>query len=501
MRGWHAERWASIRRAAATRRDLWALAALLLAGIALRAWLMASWRPAFLGYPDSIAYLGNSAGSFFADSLRPVGYPLFLAGARKLSSELSATILIQHALGVGSALLAYAGGRLLGLRPWPALLPAGILLLHGPTMWLEHSVLTESPFGFLVFAGLILAALAAGDGRSAAARVALAAGAGLTIAAAGSVRTVAIALLPVLAAWLLWAVPGRARQRFVAAAAAAVAGFGLLAANLLWAHSETGEYAFARADYYLPYARVAPFADCDRFTPPDGTERLCPTLPRSERPGPGYWVFSTESPIVRTYGVVNQDVQPAYADERTAAFYRRAVLAQPIDYLESVGRDLVRLVDPDFPLNPNRSIGNASAGATDDEYQLYLPAGNGWSKQNERGTTAVVAQLYTTEGIHRGELDGLRRYEESTRLTGVPMVVLLLLALAGPLLCAGRVRRSAALALAFAGVLSAAPVLTHQYDWRYAVAALGPVALAAAFGVQGAGDRLRRVRHGPPQAG
>jgi hypothetical protein len=478
----------------ARRPDLAVLAVLALAGVALRLWLMLRWRPAFLGFSDSYVYLTNSSEGFFNDSLRPVGYPLFLAGARSLSSSLSATTLLQHAMGVASAGFAYLAGRRLGLGRWAALLPAAVLLLHGATMWFEHAILTESLFGFLVCAGLLAAALAAGGAGGPRAQIALAGAAGLLVAGAGAVRTVGIALLPVLAAWLAWALPAPARRRVAAAGATALAGVALLAGNLVWAHSETGAYAFSRHDYYLAYGRVAPFADCGRFTPPRGTRALCPTVPRRDRFGPGWWVFSPESAIVRAFGRVDRDVQPPGAARRTSAFYRRAILSQPLDYLSAVGRDLVRFVDPNFPLNPNPAIGNGGAGVSADDYQEHLLTRSEWSRGNEPGTAAVVARLYSTPGLYKGPMEGLRRYEGATRLTGVPMVLLIALALAGPLAASGRRRRGAVLATAVGATLAVAPVLAHEYDWRYAVAALGPLALAAAFGAEGIADRVRAIR-------
>jgi hypothetical protein len=495
VQGWRATRLGALRAGSIRRRpDLVVLVLLVAAGVGLRVWLTIGWRPGFLGYSDSGAYLLNAAGPFFADTLRPVGYPLFLAGARGISSDLMVTILLQHALGVASGVFAYAAGRHLGLRPWPALLPAAVLLLHGPTIWLEHAVLTEGLFSFLVITGTLLTALAVQDRPSLRAGVALAGASGLALGAAGAVRTASIVLLPVFAVWVAWAFPARVTQRLAAGAALALAGFALLGANLLWAHSETGAYAFARHSYYQPYGRVGPFADCTKFTPPRGTERLCPDIPRSERLGPGYWVFSPESPISRAYGPVDHEDQPPEAASQTAAFYRKAILAQPGDYLGTVGRDLVRIVDPDFPFNPNPGVANGGDGLTPADYQLTLPAGNDWSRANEGANLNLVAQSYSNKRIARGNLRGQRSYERATRLTGAPIAILLLLALAGPIATRGRERRSAVLLTALAFTLAAAPLFLQGYNWRYVAVALGPMSAAAAFGGQGVTDRVRQAR-------
>ena len=42
------------------------------------------------------------------------------------------------------------------------------------------------------------------------------------------------------------------------------------------------------------YAHVAPFADCGKFTPPEGTAILCVARPPAKRPGPFGYVWDRE---------------------------------------------------------------------------------------------------------------------------------------------------------------------------------------------------------------
>jgi hypothetical protein len=167
-----------------------------------------------------------------------------------------------------------------------------------------------------------------------------------------------------------------------------------------------------------------------------------------------------------------------------------------VDYLRTVGRDMVRLVDPDFPLNPNPAVGNAGTGIsiTPDEYLDRLPAMTARGAITESATIRLVGRLYDTGGMLRGDIGGLRTYERLTRLAGPPMLVLLVLAIGSPVLTTGRERRVAVLLTASAFLLTIGPVLIALYNWRYQVAALGPLALAAAFGAQGLIDRLSARR-------
>ena len=92
------------------------------------------------------------------------------------------------------------------------------------------------------------------------------------------------------------------------------------------------------------YHRVAPFADCDRFTPPEGTEALCETKPPEERLGGDYYLFDPTSPAIREFGVLGEE------DAKVGAFARQVVLHQPLDYAKAVGRDVLAYYVPSsFP--------------------------------------------------------------------------------------------------------------------------------------------------------
>jgi 4-amino-4-deoxy-L-arabinose transferase-like glycosyltransferase len=391
---------------------------------------------------------------------------------------------------MGAGLAVYAAGRAFGLGRWAALLPAAVMLLHGSAIWFEHGLLTEGPFTFLVCAALVPLALASRPERGDRARVGLAAIAGVVGALAVSVRPVFLPCLALMALWAAWGLPGERRARLAAAGALALAGGALVATNLAWAHAETDRWSFARHEYTALYGRVAQFADCREFDPPPRTERLCPTAPREWRWGPREYVFKPKSPLVRAFGNPAAEVAPPDANERVNAFSRTAILHQPLDYMEVVGRDLVRLVDPDFPLNPNPAVGNKGSGGQPARYLHNLPGRT--TPDAERANLRIVRQLYSTDGIVRGNVDPFRSYERATRLDGVPWLLLLVLALAAPALLVGRERRAAVLLAAYALVLTVFPVMFHSYDWRFQVVALGPLAMAAAFGAAGIAARLAR---------
>ena len=93
-------------------------------------------------------------GTFELGLRRTPGYPLFLAGAILLvGDDLRGIILLQHLLGVGTAVLAYALGRLAFGR-LVGLGAGALAAISAPLVAYEHYLLTEALFGFALTAAL-----------------------------------------------------------------------------------------------------------------------------------------------------------------------------------------------------------------------------------------------------------------------------------------------------------------------------------------------------------
>jgi hypothetical protein len=242
------------------------------------------------------------------------------------------------------------------------------------------------------------------------------------------------------------------------------------------AHDATGSWSFAWRDAYQSYGRVAPFADCSRFEPPAGTEALCPTTPVPERQGPSYWIYDSGSPLLQRYGGAHGGSATPEDLDDISAFTRSVILGQSWRYLETVGRDLVRIVDPDFPLNPNPAVGNAGAG--------YLPEGL-LAQLADPAWQPVNLAWHRGMAVHQGDLTWWRTYHRLTSLAGLPTLLALLAALLAPLVLGGERRKAALLYLATAAVLLVVPILGLSWNWRYQVAALPVLASAAALGAWG----------------
>lgn len=468
------------------RLALAALVVILAIGAFVRLWLMLAVRPALVGYADSYPYIAAADGRLFGDPLRPAGYPLFLRVGHALNENLSFTTLVQHGLGLASALLLYLAARRLGVPRWWALLPAAVVSLGGSQVMIEHAPLTEALFVFLQSGALYATARAVGQ-RDWAWAIAAGALAGASV----TVRALGLLLVAALAACLLLGPSPRWWRRLTRPAAALCAAATLIGAYVLAHDSETGYAGLTRGGSWSLYGRAAPFADCGRFDPPEGTRVLCESTPEEERPGPNAYIFGVDiSPAVQAFGTPFQASQEEH--DRVGAFARAALVHQPLDWLDhALTEDLPRYVASEYRAR-------ALQGLSFDQLQEMLLTGFQGPQ-----TLTLISQYYTTSGqfVHRGRFDAFRSYERATRVVGVLFVGLALLALTGLAFARGDLRRGGVAFTAAALVSILGPPLTLFYDARYAIPAFGPLAGAAAVGGAAVTERLRRTRSDRARAG
>ncbi len=509
-----ATNWRRLRLASA---EHYGLVAILMAGAALRLWLMAVDRPAFLGFPDSRAYLAAVNGPLFWNPYKPSGYPIMLRVLRTLDPHLSATIFVQHLLGLATALLFYLITVRFVRRRWLALLPAAVVAFSGTQLYLEHAVLSDGPFAFAIAAALWCAATTiapghgAGDktaarengprsdhapvGGNASRGVNLAlAGAGALTAAATVLRPVAAALIAALLAWALGRRWPSWRRRLRAGAACAAGCAAVLVPYVITAHAATGQWGLTRASGEQLYGRVATFANCRDFRPPAGTSQLCSRAPASRRPNANWYLFDPASPLVRTFGTPGPsnpfDTDLAhyrYPPERLlSAFDRAALLHQPWTFAWTTLEGMVKYVAP--------HAGPASLLEWDTStliHQLHNPA-------IEADTDRYVVSAYhTPAGYVHHDLSATDAYAESARVEGPLTAVLLVLMLVAWVLGRGAARSASVLLGACAVVLALAPVAALFYSARYATPAYGPLAAAGAIGLDVLLSRDWPRRRGP----
>lgn len=447
------------------------LAALLVVGVGLRLLAIASWWPTASTLDDGYQlYAGSNP---FEDPQHPAGYSLIIAALGAVTREIAAMVLLQHLLGLVSALLLFAAVRRLTGSQWAGLLPAAVILLNPDQIFLEHAIMSESWAVLTISAGFY-AAVRAFDrpdpwwGWPALAGLAL--GLGVVI------RTAGLLAIPVMVLALVLCRPqplARWRERWRAPAAAAGAAALVLLA-FATANASFGErFGLGPSQGWYLYGRAAQFADCDRFTPPPGTEALCEQTPAAERPGAYDYLFDPEAPAPRTFGRFGS------SDELVGEWARRAIRAQPLDYLATVWEYGRGYYLPGF----------TPEGGTDLDPQLDYTAGSFFESEIVRGLGSFYDR-FTVDRFQPG-LEILHGWQRVGRFGALALAITTLLVIVG-LLVGGRRSRVGVLLFGIGGLaLLVAPVLTGNYVGRYTVPMAGPLMAAAAITILALRDRRR----------
>ncbi|WP_051712048.1 hypothetical protein [Spirillospora albida] len=453
---------------------------LALAGGAVLRWT------AVRAYPNGLWFTGDSY-FYLGYALRPspspsktLGYPFLLRLLEPLHS-LTAIVAVQHLMGLAVAGLAYALLCRAGLPAWAGTLVTLPLLYDAYQVELEHLLMSETLFTFLIMAALTLLLWrtgAPGDDPPVPPWWAAAA-AGLLIGYAVLVRSAGVPLVPAVLLWvLLRRRAGTRRPRWLTAAAWRPAlAFGAaaalpLAAYAAWFHSQHGVYALTSTDGLYLWGRTASFADCAKIDPPAEQVPLClDERIRAEGDAPGHLIWRGDIPPRRVF-------DPVAAPEANAAlrgFAVRAILAQPGDYLRTVGAGIGMAFDSrrhphptagtealyHFPARPHVFPGGRS-----------LPAG---------GTARSDAVHFGGEHpsrVVRPHADRMIAYQERWYLPGPALGALFAAGAAGVLL-ARRRRREVLLAWGTGATLLVFPIASADFDYRYVVPAMPFACLAA----------------------
>lgn len=458
--------------------ELACLGALLILGIAARFYVSFAWRPAFTGYSDSGIYFQGAYQDIWADPIRTAGYGMFLAVLHWISPHLLLVSVVQHLLGLCAGVLLFLTVRRIGGPPWLGLVPAAVIVLGGPELIIEHAALSEAVYIFLLSVTLYCAVRAWRGGLGWAAL------AGLCLGLSVWDRAASVSLLPVIPLWLLFCRGRPTRRTMATAALALVVGVATVGVYVQWRQLATDQSGLTTNGNWNLYGRVASWADCSKFTPPGGTEQLCDRTPLSQRADRnGEWyIYRTDSPAQLLLGLPFEVSRDPYAMDRLWNFSMTAIESQPLDYLNAVWHDAVRVIDTDHP-----SDGALSADAFID----YLVKGLGDNFVNYWQT-----REYPNDSIHHGAIGALKQWEKITRIDGVVMALLLALCCAAPWVVVGEARSAARLLSAVTLVLLFFPVITKGYDYRFMIPAFGVLTATAALSAWSltARVRLRRSR-------
>ena len=272
-------------------------------------------------------------GQLFIDPLHPAGYALFLRVLHGIWGNVLFPTVTQHVLGLVAGVMVFDIARRLGASDWWSTLPAAAAVLSIDEISGEHLLMTDSLSGFLLVASTWAAVRSATTERS----ILYLSVAAVLAGAAITVRATGLVLVPLLLLVAFWAPNWRARLRGTAAV-----GGGLLLVMvpyLVAQHAAVDRWSLSPRRGLVEYARVAPFADCAKFTPPAGTEFLCESTPPSQRPGPDYYTW-IGGPARAHYADF------IYGNNELKAFADAAIKAQPLDYTSDVLADFSRYFWP-----------------------------------------------------------------------------------------------------------------------------------------------------------
>ena len=424
---------------------------LLGAGVLVRVILMIGYFPGIMFWFDSIRYARIEPSQLFGDFWMPAGYPMLLALLRAVSRQLWFTIAVQHLMGLGTGILLFLSLRRLGAPNWTASIAAAVVFLSGDHLYFEHLIMADTCLIFLTAAGLTAAVY----GLTSRGNLRWLSAASALLALAALARSVGIVLLPILiictAAW----VRGSGRNRGRALAGAALPGIAVFALYWMAFKLSDGKYLglFDMRGWNL-YGRVAPFADCQKFSAPPGTAILCEQRPAQQRPGPFGYVWDLNSAARRNF-----ELGPA-TGQKLGAFAWQAIIHQPADYIRAVLIDLARYIEP--------SIGGARAyGGQPREILAF-----GWRDVSiEKFVIGHMKKKYHGTKVHLRWQGLLDVYQRIFRLGGLVLAALIASTVIGMIRARGTFRLGIFIFGLSGLALYIIPAATVSYDYRYGIPA------------------------------
>jgi hypothetical protein len=485
LRAMPAEIWRRSARVVAANR-LFTGVLLVAAALRLDAELGYRWQSWF---NDSFSYL-RAAVTLTPGTTRPSGYPVFLWLLSPAHSYLLVTA-AQHLMGLAVAVMIYALARhRFGAPAWLSVLVTLPVLYDGFEIQLEHLIMADTLFLFLVTAAVTVVLWQPEPGWRAWAVAGLLLGASATVRPTGEPLLAVFVVYVVIRLFNSW-------RRLLACLAACVVAFAVPVAGYeAWYASAHGRFALTDSTGVFLYSRVMTFADCGRITLPADLLPLCTTVPPDQRPIAQAYIWTDASPLLR---LPSAEFSPA-TNHLAESFALRAIAAQPLDYADAVWDDTVRSFEWNRSVFPNPQTYDAYLFGS---APLAIPASpvGGYSS----------AAAYYTRGNPATTVAGpfaavIRDYQRYVWLPGTVYGLILLAALAGIAVRWRRGGREAVLPWLCSVALIVAPAATAEFDYRYVTTAvpfaclalavaLGPARLTGR-GARGGADRgLADARH------
>ena len=289
---------------------------------------------------DSFSYMKQSVQVLPLSQLRPAGYPLMLHLLQPFHSLLLVTTL-QHLMGIGLGVIIYGVLRTRGLPAWGATLAAVPTLFDSRQVWLESSILPDTLFTLVLMIAVAILIVRPKPTIWQAVIV------GLLVSWASVIRGNGAPVIVVILAFLLiqrvgWKVLTACLAAFVVP----------LAAYALIFFSEYGQLNITNSTGLFLWSRSMSFANCAVIKPPASLVPLC----RENQPGhpaapaPAWSIdalMNERTPAEYLWAPdawYRVDAHPginAYNNNLAMQFAERAILAQPLDYFKTVGKEVL----------------------------------------------------------------------------------------------------------------------------------------------------------------
>ncbi|WP_051468450.1 hypothetical protein [Actinomadura oligospora] len=416
-----------------------------------------------LWFGDSRTYV-TGALDLRPSPLRPSGYSLILAAVRPFGG-FDGVLVMQHAMGVLMGLMVYTllyrGLRRGAPRLWIWVPGVIASLLAVPVLYdayqiqLEHMLMSDVPFTFLLACGITLAMWWR--------KTPLWAGAlaGFIVGASADVRSVGLPMLIVLVFCL-----AVRRVGWRTVTATAVAGVVPLVGYIFWFHSYYGQWSFTSTDKVFLYGRVSGFADCMKIKPDPELQIFCQdkVIRDPEIAAAFQAMWMADSP----FDQLPWDMDDPRTNELAGRFAMRAIEKQPGDYAATVWRDTWRAFAwkrVDYP-NPG----------TVEEYQFpeggALRTWNAMAAYDYGGRTAESRVVEPYGGF-------MRDYQRHYFMPGTFLGILLGVGLVGVVVRVRRIGGHVLLPFGIGLALLVVPAATADFDYRYVLPATPFAALAA----------------------
>jgi hypothetical protein len=351
--------------------------------------------------------------------------------------------------------------RKFGLPSWGASLATVPLLYDGYQIQLEHLILSDTTFTFLVMCAVTL--LLWKDRPTW--KVALAIG--LIVGFSWLTRSVGA---PVLLGVLLYMLIRRAGWKMMAVTAAACA-LPVLS-YMTWYKVDSGKFAITESNGIFLYARVYKFADCHKMHGLPVSEYPLCTEPANRLPNSQDGIWNAASPFNRFPGQRFSPENNRLGND----FAKRAILSQPSDYVQVVAHDFFRV------FRWNRTVFPDKATYSQYEFGTKGNALPDWRMDSD-STASGEASSYEHGDARTRVIEPfagfMRGYQDAVYLRGTMLGGVLLLGLGGMIALWRRFGGEALLPWTLATGLLLAPAATAEFDYRYVLPAVPLAALAA----------------------